>query len=375
MSKAQQCNKALHIPSLTIKGFRGIEELLISKLGLVTLVTGKNGAGKTTVLEAVRVYAARGRYTVLNELLNSREEFLEETDDEEGAARTAPNWYALFYGRRNAADGYITIGPNDPQRQVSIRVIDPQPEQQSFFDSEHDFDEDPLWFRVEFQHSRFDFPAVSPRLFRFARRRSEADFAPAIDCNRLGPGLLDNAEVARFWDRAALTDDEDRAVAALQLITNEKVERVAVIGSNRRIALPSSRRDSSRVMVKIAGAKYPVSLKSFGDGATRFFGLALALANSRNGILVIDEVENGVHHSKQRELWTMVLQTAYMNNTQVFAATHSWDCMRGFAQATTELQDVEGVLVRIERRGDNTRAIEYSEEDLRVAAEQGIEVR
>ena len=128
-------------------------------------------------------------------------------------------------------------------------------------------------------------------------------------------------------------------------------------------------------MVKVAGDDYPVPLKSLGDGATRFFGIALALANSRNGFLVIDEVENGVHHSKQLELWKMVLQTAYINNTQVFAATHSWDCMRGFAQAATELEDVDGVLVRIERHGNKTRAIEYSEEELRVAAEQGIEVR
>ena len=51
----------LHLPNLTIKGFRGIEELSIRKLGRVTLLAGKNGVGKTTVLDAVRAYAARGR--------------------------------------------------------------------------------------------------------------------------------------------------------------------------------------------------------------------------------------------------------------------------------------------------------------------------
>ena len=71
----------------------------------------------------------------------------------------------------------------------------------------------------------------------------------------------------------------------------------------------------------------------------------------------------------------MVLQTALENNMQVFAATHSWDCMRGFAQAAMELEDADGVLVRLERHRDNTRAIEYSEVELQVAAEQGIEVR
>jgi AAA15 family ATPase/GTPase len=103
--------------------------------------------------------------------------------------------------------------------------------------------------------------------------------------------------------------------------------------------------------------------------------LALALANSKNGFLVIDEAENGIHHSMQRPLWKMVLQTALKNNVQVFAATHSWDCVRGFAKAMLELEDADGVLIRLERHGDNTRAVEYSEDELRVAAEQGIEVR
>ena len=61
MSEGSPSNH-LHLPSLSIKGFRGIDDLSISRLGRVTLLAGKNGVGKTTVLEACRVYAARGRY-------------------------------------------------------------------------------------------------------------------------------------------------------------------------------------------------------------------------------------------------------------------------------------------------------------------------
>ena len=64
----EQANGRLHLPDLLVTGFRGIERLSIPRLGRVTLLAGRNGAGKTTVLDAVRVYASRGRAAVLREL-------------------------------------------------------------------------------------------------------------------------------------------------------------------------------------------------------------------------------------------------------------------------------------------------------------------
>ena len=66
---------ALPLPDLSVKGFRGIKDLSISRLGRVTLFAGKNGVGKTTLLDAVRLYAARGSYAVLSDILRNREEF------------------------------------------------------------------------------------------------------------------------------------------------------------------------------------------------------------------------------------------------------------------------------------------------------------
>ena len=71
----------------------------------------------------------------------------------------------------------------------------------------------------------------------------------------------------------------------------------------------------------------------------------------------------------------MILETARRNNLQVLATTHGWDAVVGFAQAVSEVQGISGALVRLERDGDDTYAIEYSEDDLSVVAKQGIEVR
>ena len=105
------------------------------------------------------------------------------------------------------------------------------------------------------------------------------------------------------------------------------------------------------------------------------FRRSLGLANSTNGFLLIDEAENGIHHSIQAKFWSMVLQTAERNNVQVIATTHSWDCVTGFAKAANELENVEGMLYRIQRNGDRLRAVEYPESELAIAAKHRIEVR
>ena len=177
--------------------------------------------------------------------------------------------------------------------------------------------------------------------------------------------------MASLWDNVALTAEEDLAIKALRLILDDSIDRVAVVGDDES----RHRGHGRRVVAKLRDHPRPVPLKSLGDGATRMFAAGLVLANSRNGFLVVDEAENGLHYSVQRDFWRMVLRAAHYNNVQVLATTHSWDCVTGFAQAATESNDVEGVLVRLERDADKLRAVEYTEEDLQTAAEQDIEVR
>ncbi len=129
------------------------------------------------------------------------------------------------------------------------------------------------------------------------------------------------------------------------------------------------------MLVKLEKHSRPVPLKSLGDGATRLFAVGLALANSRDGFLVIDEAENGIHYSVQRGFWHMVLRAAHQYNVQVLATTHSSDCVAGFARAAAEIHEAEGVYIRLERDGGYVRAVEYSEEELKTVANQGIETR
>ncbi|MCY3802072.1 MAG: AAA family ATPase [Chloroflexi bacterium] len=381
--------KPLHLPSLTIKGFRGINELSISRLGRVTLLAGKNGVGKTTVLEAVRIYAARGRSRILMNVLEEREElteFLDEFDNE----ILVPNWDTLFHRRDISTDGrgshtlldssYVprypafSFGPLTGTDKLSISFAPMNDEDLAPFSSDIRLglvNEEWRMLEISIQEIkvRIPMPFLRSSKLRVGYLSDDRELPPMAVCESLGPSLLTNTNMARFWDRVALTDDEDRAVRALNLIFGKDIERIAVVADERR------GRHGRRTVVKLRGEKRPVPLKSLGDGAVRLFGVALALASSRDGFLVIDEAENGIHHSVQRDYWKMIVKTARENNVQVLATTHGWDCVRGFAQAAADVDDVEVALVRLEKDGDAVRAVEYSERNLKAAARSGIEVR
>ena len=378
MSDERQDNR-LHLPDLSITGFRGIASLTIKRLGRVTLLAGKNSVGKTTVLDAVRVYAARGRPSVLSDVLKSHEEVAAVTYHSD-SEKIGPHLEALFHGRDASEETFFSIGPDNGRDQVSVEAIPPDkatrphhPCPAPFFVAPvrmlkivcRDKEEIVPWFFSPYALSTK--MAKSRRVYQYiVATTTDYDLPATIDCRSMGPALLSKDQVVAFWDDVALTDDEEWVVNSLQPVLGDQVQRIGTIGDNS---------NGRRVIVRIREQAFPVPLDSFGDGALRLFGTALALINSRDGFLLIDEVENGIHHTVQRDYWRMVLETAHINNVQVLATTHSYDCVRGFAQAATEFEGGDGALVRIERQDGETWAVEYSEKDLRIAAEQRIEVR
>ena len=139
---------------------------------------------------------------------------------------------------------------------------------------------------------------------------------------------------------------------------------------------PESRIGLGRVpIVRIKDIDEPLPLRSLGDGVQRILGIALALVNATDGILLIDEIENGIHYSVQPELWQLIFQLARRLNVQVFATTHSWDCIEGFQKAAQEDKQEDGMLIRLSLKKDEVVATLFDERKLGIATREQIEVR
>ena len=177
-------------------------------------------------------------------------------------------------------------------------------------------------------------------------------------------------EVVRLFEEIVLTELEDHVTEALRLIDGS-IERIASAGFERR---PVFREAPSGVFLKLKDVPYRVPIGSAGDGMWRMLGLALALSNAKGGVLLVDEIDTGLHFSVMEKMWRMISERAAALDVQVFATTHSRDCYESLAAVVHPVSESAGVTIQRIEVG-RQRAVRLSDESVVAAAQRGIEVR
>lgn len=347
------------LPSLRIENYRVFDRIEIERLGRVNLFVGRNSTGKSSLLEAVRIYASGGSPSVLWEILVEREEIAEDRSPEQLSVA----FDQLFRGREGSWDMRppITIGPIDNPLRMETTWLGSSASQHlgaSLGIAVPQGISLPI-MQVSFLGKSKTYPLDEMDLWR---RRGRSDLT---NSQQYVPASGLRAEtVAKLWDAVALTPAEDDVTAALRFVSPD-IERMSIVGHPR-----------TTVMAKVAGFQKPVPLRSLGDGVNRVLGIALALVSAGNGgAVVIDEIENGLHHSVQRQLWELIFATANSLNVQVFATTHSWDCIEAFQRAASSDPHEEALLIRFEARKGGIQAAVVHERELSILAREQIEVR
>jgi len=176
-----------------------------------------------------------------------------------------------------------------------------------------------------------------------------------------------NSEAKRLWDQASLGDKDELLLDWLRFVEPDVRDLRYISDSESGGDLP---------YLKINGDRGRIPLAAMGDGMMRLFHIGLAMAGATGGILLIDEFENGLHWEVQEQLWKALFEASNLFGVQVFATTHSTDCIRGFIAAQSELLKMgENYVYRLEREGEDVYALELPPENLGAALRQQVEVR
>ena len=372
-------NTGLILDSLEVENFRSFSHLLVPKIGRVNLITGKNNAGKSSLLEALWLYAERCSPSLLANLLKARNELSALNNVRAQANQSEAqilNIKYLFNGRKSILEEdpspirVASLHPNAGSVTMRIEWVeersglqDARPLAQSPRPTRRPLRDVVPYVSVQVN----DQPPTAFRLDRVLNSGSQLEVElENIPCKYLWPNGL-GGTVSRLWDNITFTDLEDDVVSSLRLIAHD-IERINLIGD--------AESNKSRVpVVKLKHLDGPIPLRSLGDGIYRMFGIALTLVTSKNGLLLLDEVESGLHYSVLPDMWRFLFQIARRLNVQVFATTHSWDCIEAFQKASEEDAQGEGVLIRLENKNGDVKATVFDERRLAIVTREQIEVR
>lgn len=119
-------------------------------------------------------------------------------------------------------------------------------------------------------------------------------------------------------------------------------------------------------------------LRMAGDGLRRYLNIVAASANPMNNILLIDEIDNGLHYSAYKKLWEAIFTLAVNTNKQVFVATHSKETLHSLNEMLGEHQEYQSEM-RLYTLADTPQkghqAYKYTFEGLSGACENDVELR
>ena len=362
--------------SLDIQGYRGLNAFSLSGLGRINLLVGTNNCGKTSILECIELLeSVDKRAFVYSSILGRRGEW---SDVGKLGNRSTFDISHLFSDRdlgqeiSVAATTYANADspPQCRSVTVSVRSTDANGSQLEFPVLDKDDEAFELVTKWANPDAELKLPVTSEGIVSTARRpfrMRDENFHHVQFIRTNGMNALDTV---RLFDDVVLTERETDVTEALRII-EPSITRIASVGVDWQ---PVTGEGPGGIFLKMSGLGQRVPIGSAGDGMWRILGLALALANAKGGVLLVDEIDTGLHYSVMNDMWRMVGERAAALNAQVFATTHSRDCYESLAAiAAPNSSSAHVTIQRIDRA--KGRAIRFSDNEIVAAAERGIEVR
>jgi hypothetical protein len=118
-----------------------------------------------------------------------------------------------------------------------------------------------------------------------------------------------------------------------------------------------------------------VPLTFMGEGIKRLLSILLAITSAAGGVVLIDEIESGLHYSVQQKVWEAIANAARQADVQIFAATHSWECIQAAHHAFQENGPYELRYFRLDRIRDEIVVKSMDERMLTAIEKTDLEVR
>lgn len=368
------------IKSISLKNYKCFKDLEIDNFGDLNLLVGKNNVGKTSFLE-VLVFLLKFPIISFSSLVNRGYLFQQgeiiDADDIWGSAfylRSRDPILFKYVNENNTNElcvrwNYNTSIAGDPNFSLFMNTYNSAPKQPvdgappRFLDFEKNVirNGSKISDKTDWQEALYNnmlSPILRINLTNDSKLQDNTENRPVVYYISSQIPLGSYINIKNLFEKLVVQNEEKTLYEFLKII-DPNIESLIPYKNTFLVQL----KDSTRV-----------SLSHMGDGVHKAFLFYLSIANSRNGIVCIDEIENGIHYSVMGDLFSYIRKISKKYNCQIFASTHSYDCIKAVREGYKDnLSEIR--FIRFNTFSKEVIATTYSSEGFAEAIDKEDEVR
>lgn len=353
---------------IEIQNFRAIKELEVEDLGRINLFLGENNSSKTSILESLFLLIGFTNPELITRIHLFRDFILSEEDD------------LRFIFHNLDYENSITIKASSNEKEFRTIEIKPSSSTNSNIQQS----------KVDLKNVSYDSSKESPTINelslkaeikeKHASKRSAnskltftngdfnlnqpKNFKDDLRGVYITPNIPLPNNLQKELEKQLINKQHDELIKILKLI-DPRIEKI-LFGS------------SSGMIYVDVGLNRLMPLNLLGDGIKRLLSIILAISSSRNGIVLIDELENGMHYSTLKKVWNTIIGLSKSYDVQLFITTHNVETLRALQEVLSEEQkdfqkDVRSYTIR--KLSDKHKAYKYDFETFENSILEGVEIR
>lgn len=357
--------------SIHIKNLRGIKSLDIDNFGRINIFLGKNNVGKSSILESLFLLVGASNPELSIRINNFRDLAIDNLDE-----------FSFIFNNLDFQN-HITLNAimNQGYRDLIIKPL--LKDNTSRITNEIDLSNNQLESDFSSNTKNRKINGLSLQC-KSSHREVNSEFESEISVKN-GKLTQTRPEDYEEWLSGVFVLPYPRtwnlAKRVENLIVNKKQHLVVKVLKNIDPSIKNVSVGRNEMIYFDIGLERLIPSNVLGDGIRRVLSILTTIIDNGEGIVLIDEIDFGLHHSVQKLLWKSILDISKDMNSQIFATTHSSSALRNLKKACDENENlfsdnksVSVYTVRKNKEG-NLFAYHYDREGFELAIEQDIEIR
>lgn len=359
------------LTALEIQNFRSVRALQIDGLGRINIFGGRNGSGKSTVLEAVELFLVPGPLCPALQIGRRGVDVLPSQNTAQATAVEAP-WETLFpdfeagsgtriQGTWNGLQSWVSLETSISTNETHhLNLLAKNP---SYLFSLQQWISEGRILRIRASGST----SILETLVHPVPDGSwgwTAPIHPMAPCVTVwANGGAGQNDLADLFSGVVQDRNEELVLDVMKEIV-PGLKKIVTLSKNNRSKLFAD-----------TGANRLVPVSLLGDGALRVLRILVAGLSEKGGVWLVDEIENGIHYSFLPTLWQGIAQACEKNDRQLICTTHSFEEVRVASETLGANTDFRPHYFRVDREGGNHRVVAYPSDVLETATREEIEIR